>query len=104
MWKFKILLCSICIKRFWLNIIYESSIKRNKVVGLGFISFFFFDLKFFFNVNKGKERCVDFGFYVECGRVDYDKYIIIKCYLFLFYGLFLCLIGNRVEVEGCLCE
>lgn len=55
-------------------------------------------------MNKRKERCVDFGFYVECWRVDYDKYIIFKCYLFLFYGLFLCLIGNRVEVEGCLCE
>lgn len=55
-------------------------------------------------MNKGKEKCVDFGFYVECCRVDYDKCIIFKCYLFLFYGLFLCLIGNRVEVEGCLCE
>lgn len=53
--KIQDLLCSIRIKRPWLNIIHESSIKRNKAAGLGLISFLFLIWSFLSMWTKGKK-------------------------------------------------
>lgn len=104
MWRSKILLCSI--KRSWLKkiSIHENGIKRNKAAGIGLYQFSPFNLKFPFNVNKRKERCLDSWSYEECCRVDHDRWImtwVSSLFIVTFCGLFLCLTGYRVGHIPC---